>query len=64
MNNHFSVYGDVGFAVCVVLFFQGELCSTFSKTEYFLTVRQAFTSSTKMASSGLRKMLFFTNFNT
>ena len=37
---------------------QSELCSIFSKTEYLLSVRQAFASSTNMASSGLRNNIF------
>ena len=47
-----------------VYYLQAELGSDFSKTKYFFSGRQAFASSTNMATSGLRKMLFFAKSNT
>ena len=55
-------YVDVGFSICLVLIFKVNYVE-FSLKQNIFPVRQAFASSTNMASSSLRKMLFFANLN-
>ena len=55
------LFVDIGFLFCLILFFKVNYAQFSLKQNMLFSARQAFTSSTNMASSGVKKILFFAN---
>ena len=53
-QNILKEHVGLDFSFCLLIFVKAGLGSVWSKTEYFFSGRQAFASSTNMASSDLR----------